>query len=165
MPLDSIEKIFSGASWWECEIWDMFGVGRPLWVVISLIYRVKDVVRVTIVLSPSSNVEHMSEKPPKRRLSRKKRASKSTYSLVHRLDQYIIVVDPNEMYGFRRSFMKQILWYAWINFNFMISIFWLSNTPLQPEQDKLSYGLHQITFFFIFNFVNSVPCKNGELLE
>ena len=25
-PLNSIEKIFSAASWWECEIWDMFGV-------------------------------------------------------------------------------------------------------------------------------------------
>jgi len=26
IPINSIEKIFSGASWWECEIWDMFGV-------------------------------------------------------------------------------------------------------------------------------------------
>jgi NADH:ubiquinone oxidoreductase subunit C len=26
VPVNSIEKIFSGASWWECEIWDMFGV-------------------------------------------------------------------------------------------------------------------------------------------
>lgn len=26
IPVDSIEKIFSGASWWECEIWDMFGI-------------------------------------------------------------------------------------------------------------------------------------------
>jgi NADH dehydrogenase (ubiquinone) Fe-S protein 3 len=25
-PVDSIEKIFAGASWWECEVWDMFGV-------------------------------------------------------------------------------------------------------------------------------------------
>ena len=25
-PINSIEKIFLGASWWECEIWDMFGV-------------------------------------------------------------------------------------------------------------------------------------------
>ena len=25
-PVNSIEKIFSGATWWECEIWDMFGV-------------------------------------------------------------------------------------------------------------------------------------------
>ena len=25
-PLNSIEKTFSGATWWECEIWDMFGV-------------------------------------------------------------------------------------------------------------------------------------------
>ena len=25
-PLNSVEKIFSAASWWECEIWDMFGV-------------------------------------------------------------------------------------------------------------------------------------------
>ena len=24
--MNSIEKIFPGASWWECEIWDMFGV-------------------------------------------------------------------------------------------------------------------------------------------
>ena len=26
IPVNSVEKIFSGASWWECEIWDMFGV-------------------------------------------------------------------------------------------------------------------------------------------
>jgi NADH dehydrogenase (ubiquinone) Fe-S protein 3 len=26
VPVNSIEKIFSGSSWWECEIWDMFGV-------------------------------------------------------------------------------------------------------------------------------------------
>jgi NADH/F420H2 dehydrogenase subunit C len=26
VPVNSVEKIFSGASWWECEIWDMFGV-------------------------------------------------------------------------------------------------------------------------------------------
>ena len=26
IPVNSIEKIFLGASWWECEIWDMFGV-------------------------------------------------------------------------------------------------------------------------------------------
>ena len=26
VPVDSIKHIFSGASWWECEIWDMFGV-------------------------------------------------------------------------------------------------------------------------------------------
>ena len=25
-PLDSIEKVFSAASWWESEVWDMFGV-------------------------------------------------------------------------------------------------------------------------------------------
>lgn len=25
-PINSIEKIFVGASWWECEIWDMFGL-------------------------------------------------------------------------------------------------------------------------------------------
>ena len=25
-PMSSIEKIYSGATWWECEIWDMFGV-------------------------------------------------------------------------------------------------------------------------------------------
>ena len=25
-PVLSVEKIFSGATWWECEIWDMFGV-------------------------------------------------------------------------------------------------------------------------------------------
>jgi NADH:ubiquinone oxidoreductase subunit C len=25
-PLNSIENIFPAASWWECEIWDMFGV-------------------------------------------------------------------------------------------------------------------------------------------
>jgi NADH/F420H2 dehydrogenase subunit C len=26
LPVDSVEKVFLGASWWECEIWDMFGV-------------------------------------------------------------------------------------------------------------------------------------------
>lgn len=26
IPVNSIEKIFPGATWWECEIWDMFGV-------------------------------------------------------------------------------------------------------------------------------------------
>lgn len=26
VPVNSIEKIFAGSSWWECEIWDMFGV-------------------------------------------------------------------------------------------------------------------------------------------
>lgn len=25
-PVNSIEKIFPAATWWECEIWDMFGV-------------------------------------------------------------------------------------------------------------------------------------------
>jgi NADH-quinone oxidoreductase subunit C len=25
-PLSTIEGVFSGATWWECEIWDMFGV-------------------------------------------------------------------------------------------------------------------------------------------
>jgi NADH:ubiquinone oxidoreductase subunit C len=25
-PMSSVEKIFSGATWWECEIWDMFGI-------------------------------------------------------------------------------------------------------------------------------------------
>jgi NADH-quinone oxidoreductase subunit C len=25
-PVDSAEKVFSGARWWECEIWDMYGV-------------------------------------------------------------------------------------------------------------------------------------------
>ncbi len=25
-PLDSIEDIMPGAYWWECEIWDMFGI-------------------------------------------------------------------------------------------------------------------------------------------
>ena len=25
-PVSSIEKIFVGSSWWECEIWDMFGL-------------------------------------------------------------------------------------------------------------------------------------------
>lgn len=26
IPVNSVEKIFSSASWWESEIWDMFGV-------------------------------------------------------------------------------------------------------------------------------------------
>lgn len=26
IPVSSVEKIYLGASWWECEIWDMFGV-------------------------------------------------------------------------------------------------------------------------------------------
>lgn len=26
LPVNSAEKVFAGASWWECEIWDMFGV-------------------------------------------------------------------------------------------------------------------------------------------
>jgi len=26
VPVNSIEKIFPAATWWECEIWDMFGV-------------------------------------------------------------------------------------------------------------------------------------------
>lgn len=24
--VNSIEKIFVGSTWWECEIWDMFGI-------------------------------------------------------------------------------------------------------------------------------------------
>ncbi len=26
IPISSVEKIFTSANWWECEIWDMFGV-------------------------------------------------------------------------------------------------------------------------------------------
>lgn len=26
MPINSAEPIFSGANWWECEVWDMFGI-------------------------------------------------------------------------------------------------------------------------------------------
>lgn len=26
LPLDSIEKVYKAASWWESEVWDMFGV-------------------------------------------------------------------------------------------------------------------------------------------
>lgn len=26
IPVNSIEKVFPAATWWECEIWDMFGV-------------------------------------------------------------------------------------------------------------------------------------------
>jgi len=25
-PISSVENIFRGASWWECEVWDMFGI-------------------------------------------------------------------------------------------------------------------------------------------
>ena len=25
-PVNSVEKIFPAATWWECEVWDMFGV-------------------------------------------------------------------------------------------------------------------------------------------
>lgn len=34
IPLNSIEKIFIGASWWECEVWDMYGIFLiiiPIW--------------------------------------------------------------------------------------------------------------------------------------
>ena len=26
IPVDSVENVFFGANWWECEIWDLFGV-------------------------------------------------------------------------------------------------------------------------------------------
>jgi NADH:ubiquinone oxidoreductase subunit C len=26
VPMNSVEKVFPAATWWECEIWDMFGV-------------------------------------------------------------------------------------------------------------------------------------------
>jgi NADH dehydrogenase (ubiquinone) Fe-S protein 3 len=26
IPINSLEPIFKGANWWECEIWDMFGI-------------------------------------------------------------------------------------------------------------------------------------------
>jgi NADH:ubiquinone oxidoreductase subunit C len=26
MPINSVESIYSNANWWECEIWDMFGI-------------------------------------------------------------------------------------------------------------------------------------------
>ena len=26
IPITSVEKVFLGASWWECEVWDMFGI-------------------------------------------------------------------------------------------------------------------------------------------
>lgn len=26
IPVNSVEKVFPAATWWECEIWDMFGV-------------------------------------------------------------------------------------------------------------------------------------------
>ena len=25
-PVNSVEQIFAGATWWECEVWDMFGI-------------------------------------------------------------------------------------------------------------------------------------------
>ena len=26
IPVSSVEPVFSGANWWECEIWDLFGL-------------------------------------------------------------------------------------------------------------------------------------------
>ncbi len=26
IPVTSVENVFLGASWWECEVWDMFGI-------------------------------------------------------------------------------------------------------------------------------------------
>ena len=26
IPVSSVEHVFLGASWWECEVWDMFGI-------------------------------------------------------------------------------------------------------------------------------------------
>ena len=26
IPINSIEKVFNGADWWESEVWDLFGV-------------------------------------------------------------------------------------------------------------------------------------------
>jgi len=26
LPINSLETLFPGAAWWECEIWDMFGI-------------------------------------------------------------------------------------------------------------------------------------------
>jgi len=26
MPVHSAESVYSGANWWECEVWDMFGI-------------------------------------------------------------------------------------------------------------------------------------------
>lgn len=69
VPVNSVEKIFSGSTWWECEIWDMFGVffvnqhkltrlltdygfqgyGRPVRIVISILL-VYDVVRVIVIV-------------------------------------------------------------------------------------------------------------------
>jgi len=55
----------------DAENWGFSGVGRPLWVVM-----VKNVVWVTVDFPLSLNAKSVCEKQPKKRLNRRKQASK-----------------------------------------------------------------------------------------
>jgi hypothetical protein len=91
IPINSIEQIFSGASWWECEIWDMFGVfflnqhslarlltdygfqgyERLVEVVTFFLFLANKVIWVTIQILMFLNLNQTSEKHSKKRLSRR----------------------------------------------------------------------------------------------